>query len=83
MVTLCPRGLVGSGLSNKTVALQLNLAEKTIKHHMSRILSKLNAKNRTQAAMFLRNSLDTDASAPASLSGLSENAGNPFVSRSG
>ncbi|MEQ1955167.1 response regulator transcription factor [Mesorhizobium sp. CN2-181] len=75
--------LVGSGLSNKTVGLQLNLTEKTIKHHMSRILSKLNAKNRTQAAMFLRNSLDTDASAPASPSGLSENAGNPFVSRSG
>jgi two-component system, NarL family, nitrate/nitrite response regulator NarL len=55
--------LVGSGLSNKTVGLRLNLTEKTIKHHMSRILSKLKAKNRTQAALVLRNSLDTDASA--------------------
>ncbi|MEQ1956530.1 response regulator transcription factor [Mesorhizobium sp. CN2-181] len=70
--------LVSSGLSNKTVALELNLSEKTIKHHMSSILSKLNAKNRTQAAMVLRNSLDTDASAPR-VSALRENADNPFV----
>jgi DNA-binding NarL/FixJ family response regulator len=46
--------LVASGLSNKRVALELDLQEKTVKHHMSRILAKLNVSNRTEAAMALR-----------------------------
>ena len=47
--------LVATGLSNKEVALRLDLQEKTVKHHMTRVLSKLHVKNRTQAALLLRN----------------------------
>jgi two-component system, NarL family, nitrate/nitrite response regulator NarL len=46
--------LVAGGLSNKQVALRLALEEKTVKHHMTRVLAKLNVRNRTQAAMMLR-----------------------------
>jgi two-component system nitrate/nitrite response regulator NarL len=50
--------LVASGLSNKRIALKLDLHEKTVKHHMSRILAKLNVSNRTEAAMTLRDAAD-------------------------
>jgi two-component system nitrate/nitrite response regulator NarL len=50
--------LVAAGLSNKRVALQLNLHEKTVKHHMTRVLTKLNVSNRTEAAMALRDATD-------------------------
>ncbi|MFW2229753.1 response regulator [Rhizobium sp. CRRU65] len=43
--------LVAEGLSNKHIGRQLNLQEKTIKHHMTEILSKLGASNRTEAAI--------------------------------
>jgi two-component system nitrate/nitrite response regulator NarL len=43
--------LVAEGLSNKHIARRLNLQEKTIKHHMTEILSKLGAGNRTEAAI--------------------------------
>jgi DNA-binding NarL/FixJ family response regulator len=46
--------LVAEGLSNKRIGLKLNLHEKTIKHHMSRILATLKVSNRTEAAMVLR-----------------------------
>ena len=49
---------VAAGLSNKRVALELKLQEKTVKHHMTRILSKLNVQNRTEAAMLLRDAKD-------------------------
>lgn len=50
--------LVASGLSNKQIGLRLELQEKTVKHHMSRILAKLKAHNRTEAAMIYRNAQD-------------------------
>jgi two-component system nitrate/nitrite response regulator NarL len=50
--------LVAAGLSNKRVALRLDLHEKTVKHHMTRILAKLNVTNRTEAAMALRDAAD-------------------------
>lgn len=50
--------LVSGGLSNKEVAARLKLQEKTVKHHMTRVLAKLNVRNRTEAAMMLRDSLD-------------------------
>jgi two-component system nitrate/nitrite response regulator NarL len=46
--------LVARGLSNKAVARDLDLQEKTVKHHMTRILNKLQVKNRTEAAILLR-----------------------------
>lgn len=50
--------LVAGGLSNKRVALQLNLQEKTVKHHMTHILAKLRVSNRTEAAMALRDAVE-------------------------
>ncbi|HYF62884.1 MAG TPA: response regulator transcription factor [Herpetosiphonaceae bacterium] len=41
---------LASGLSNKDIASQLSLAEGTVKNHVSAILAKIHAANRTQAA---------------------------------
>jgi len=46
--------LVAKGMSNKEVGLKLDLQEKTVKHHMTRILNKLQVRNRTEAALLLR-----------------------------
>jgi DNA-binding NarL/FixJ family response regulator len=43
--------LVATGQSNKEVADALDLQEKTIKHYMTVILSKLHARNRVEAAL--------------------------------
>ena len=69
--------LVASGLSNKSVALRLRLTEKTIKHHMSRIFSKLQASNRTEAAMIFRNSIEAGSTASVA----NANADSPLASR--
>lgn len=45
--------LIASGLSNKQIADRLAIAEKTVKAHVSAIFTKLNVKNRTQAALML------------------------------
>ena len=45
--------MVADGNSNKEVGRLLDLQEKTIKHHMTRILQKLHVRNRTEAAMLL------------------------------
>lgn len=50
--------LVSDGLSNKRVGLKLDLHEKTVKHHLTRVFSKLNVNNRTEAAMALRDATD-------------------------
>lgn len=46
--------LVARGMSNKQVALHLDIQEKTVKHHMTSILNKLKVHNRTEAAVLLR-----------------------------
>ena len=43
--------LIATGLSNKVVARQLGVHEKTVKHHMTRIFEKLHVSNRTEAAL--------------------------------
>lgn len=58
LATLTPREkqilrMVADGNSNKEVGRLLDLQEKTIKHHMTRILQKLHVRNRTEAAMLL------------------------------
>ncbi|HLP66356.1 MAG TPA: response regulator transcription factor, partial [Rhizobium sp.] len=51
--------LVAVGMSNKHVAIELDLQEKTVKHHMTQILTKLGVTNRTEAAMALRDARQT------------------------
>ncbi len=46
--------LVSQGKSNKEVARELNLQEKTVKHHMTSILGKLNVRNRVEAAVLAK-----------------------------
>ena len=41
--------LLGQGLTNKEIAAQLYITERTVKFHVSAILRKLNASNRTEA----------------------------------
>jgi DNA-binding NarL/FixJ family response regulator len=43
--------LIAEGLSNKEISARLNLSEKTVKNHISRIFSKLNIFARAQAAV--------------------------------
>lgn len=43
--------LVATGRSNKEVARELDLAEKTVKHYMTNILEKLQVRNRVEAAL--------------------------------
>lgn len=57
--TLSPRerevlGLLGRGLSNKQIAAELGMAEKTARAHVSSILQKLGFAGRTQAALYAR-----------------------------
>jgi DNA-binding NarL/FixJ family response regulator len=44
--------LIGRGLANKRIALELGIAEKTVKTHVSNVLSKLGVADRTQAALY-------------------------------
>ena len=45
---------VSHGLSNKEVARELSLSEKTVKHYMTNILQKLQVRNRVEAAIKAR-----------------------------
>ena len=44
--------LIAQGNDNRTIAAQLTLSEKTVKTHVSNILSKLGVADRTQAAIY-------------------------------
>lgn len=46
--------LLGTGASNKEIADRLCLAEGTVKNHVTNILTKLNVRDRTQAALRAR-----------------------------
>ncbi len=46
--------LLGKGLRNKEIGLQLDLKEKTVKHYVTNILQKLQLRNRVEAALLLK-----------------------------
>jgi DNA-binding NarL/FixJ family response regulator len=43
--------LLAQGLPNRKIAVQLSINERTVKYHVSAILAKLEAANRTEAVM--------------------------------
>ncbi|MBD2256517.1 response regulator transcription factor [Pseudanabaena sp. FACHB-2040] len=45
--------LIASGASNREIAATLYISERTVKNHITRILSQLELRDRTQAAMFV------------------------------
>lgn len=51
---------VAVGDSNKEIASQLSLSEKTIKHHMTNILQKLQVRNRVEAALLAQSDTRSD-----------------------
>ena len=49
LAVLC---LIAEGLNNREIAAKLVISDKTVKTHVSSILSKLHLKDRTQAAIY-------------------------------
>jgi two-component system nitrate/nitrite response regulator NarL len=43
---------VAEGLTNKEIADRFSLSEETVKHHLTKIFSKLNVENRVELALF-------------------------------
>lgn len=56
-------GLLGEGLSNKEIACRLGIEVSTVKNHVHRILGKLHATRRWEAAVRLRGTANSLASA--------------------
>lgn len=50
--------LVAQGKSNKEISKELFITEGTVKNHLTRILSKLELRDRTQLALYIKNNLD-------------------------
>ncbi len=46
--------LVGQGLPNKLIARRLEISEKTVKAHLTRVFTEIGVTDRTQAALWAR-----------------------------
>ena len=44
--------LIANGANNKEIAQELHISQRTVKNHVTNILSRLNLRDRTQAALF-------------------------------
>jgi two-component system nitrate/nitrite response regulator NarL len=42
---------LAQGFTNREIGLRLHMAEKTVKHHVTQILTKLHVRSRTEAAL--------------------------------
>jgi DNA-binding NarL/FixJ family response regulator len=52
--------LLADGLSNRRIARQLGIAEKTVKNHLAAIFAKLGVHARTEAAVYaIKAGMDT------------------------
>jgi len=52
---------LASGASNKIIAYTFSLSEKTIKHHMTNILQKLQVRNRVEAALIAQRAISGES----------------------
>jgi DNA-binding NarL/FixJ family response regulator len=48
---------IGQGHSNKEIAIKLNITEGTVKNHVSKVLTAIGARDRTQAALWAQENL--------------------------
>jgi DNA-binding NarL/FixJ family response regulator len=51
--------LIGQGMTNRQIAEEIFLAEKTVKNYVSSLLAKLGMERRTQAAVFAAKHFDS------------------------
>jgi DNA-binding NarL/FixJ family response regulator len=49
--------LIGSGKSNREIAKTLHIAEGTVKNHITKILTQIGARDRTQAALWVQENI--------------------------
>ena len=54
--------LIGEGMTNRQIAREIHLAEKTVKNYVSSMLAKLGMSSRTQAAIYAVKNSSSDAS---------------------
>ena len=52
--------LIATGASNREIAQELHITEKTVKNHVTNILSRLNLRDRTQAAILVNSINNND-----------------------
>jgi two-component system, NarL family, response regulator DevR len=57
--------LIADGLTNRQIAEQIHLAEKTVKNYVSNLLSKLGMERRTQAAVYAARLTEPRGEGPA------------------
>jgi two-component system, NarL family, response regulator DevR len=57
--------LIADGLTNRQIAEQIHLAEKTVKNYVSNLLSKLGMERRTQAAVYAARLTEQRGEGPA------------------